>query len=71
MKENLKFEFPNTEQAVVNLRLTKEYKNLSPSPNPSRQGRGSRIEVPIKVGEVSLKFPLPLWERVRVRGILR
>jgi hypothetical protein len=40
----------------MSYRLTKEHENVTLPFIPSRQGRGSL-------------FPLPLWERVRERGI--
>src|SRR3989304_670218 len=56
---------------------TKENEDLSPSPNPSHPGRGNSGDLPLgKENEtyeenktIAGKSPLPLRERVRVRGI--
>jgi len=56
---------------------TKEDERLSPSPNPSHQGRGNAGNLPsgkknktYEGNKTSAeKSPLPLWERVRVRGV--
>ncbi|HHT9107854.1 MAG TPA: hypothetical protein ACFYD9_04310, partial [Candidatus Wunengus sp. YC64] len=56
---------------------TKKNEDLSPSPNPSHPGRGNSGDLPPgeenKTSEEDKtgpeKFPLPLRERVRVRGI--
>jgi ATP-dependent helicase/nuclease subunit A len=58
---------------------TKENEDLSPSPNPSHPGRGNSGDLPPgeenKTSEEDKtgpeKSPLPLRERVRVRGILK
>src|SRR3990167_688896 len=65
------------DEPFMNLLSPKDEENLSPSPNPSHQGRGNS-EAPIsregnKTNEEDKtgpeKSPLPLRERVRVRGI--
>ncbi|NUO08993.1 MAG: UvrD-helicase domain-containing protein [Candidatus Brocadia sp.] len=56
---------------------TKENNDLSPSSSPSRPGRGNRGNIPLKVENktgkenepIADKFPLPLRESVRVRGV--
>ncbi|HHT9137596.1 MAG TPA: UvrD-helicase domain-containing protein [Candidatus Wunengus sp. YC60] len=65
------------DERFMSQRLTKEDGSLSPSPNPSHQGRGNAGDLPsgeenITSGENKTdkeESPLPLRERVRVRGI--
>jgi len=45
-------------------RLTKEHKNIPPSLNPSH--RSTELATKSREGE----FPRPLWERIKVRGII-
>ncbi len=59
------------DETIMNLLSTKEEENLPPSPSPSHQGRGNSGDLPPgKENKTSAeKSPLPLWERVRVRGV--
>ena len=65
------------DETFMNLSHTKEDENLSPSPNSSHQGRGNSGDPTSREGNktseedktIAEKFPLPLRERVRVRGV--
>ncbi|MBI5677266.1 MAG: UvrD-helicase domain-containing protein, partial [Planctomycetes bacterium] len=71
------------DETFMSLLSPKDEENLSPSPNPSHQGRGNSVDFPSgkenktyeenKTREedktIAGKFPLPLRERVRVRGV--
>ena len=73
------------DEPFMNLLSTKEEENLSPSLTPSQQGRGNAGDLPSggenktyegkKTSEedktIAEKFPLPLLERVGVRGTLK
>lgn len=67
------------DETIMNLLSTKEEENLPPSPSPSHQGRGNAGNLPSgkenKTYEENKtdeeKSPLPLRERVRVRGTLK
>ena len=65
------------DETFMSLLSTKEEQNLPPSPNPSHQGRGNAGDIPSggenKTYEENKtdeeKSPLPLRERVGVRGV--